>query len=240
MEQYAEEFPPWQVAVGFPRSASGVLAPIASIVSSVSHNVDPSSVELFRGRMCRFIRIKYAANYENALPNAIGLSLKHDETTTRLCIGPNDMQSLSISVMCLTAYSEGGDDIESTPALSRLGRKTVLCILGGAKLGDLELGKKCAPNNGRLEFLRATSDSASSIILAIRYHTCAARILRKLLIIRCPCRSHIVSLGVARSLPNLDVSNLISMAHLIGRGKFSPIEARVTKLVSDAKIADTN
>ena len=64
MEQYTAEFLPWQVAAGLPRSAAGARAPISSLVSSVSHNVAPSSVELFRDRMYRYIRIKYAANYE--------------------------------------------------------------------------------------------------------------------------------------------------------------------------------
>ena len=106
------------------------------------------------------------------------------------------------------------------------------------KLNDLKL-EKFAPDNGRWKFLFATSDSASSNILAIRYLTCEAQVLRKLLIIQCPCWSHIVSLGVFRPQPNLDVSTLSSTAHLIDRKKFPPTEAHVTKLVSEAKIADT-
>ena len=152
MDQYTEEFPPRQVAVGFSRSAAGARAPIASIVSSVSHTVAPPSVELFRDRRYRHLRIISAANYENALSNAIGLIMNHDETSMRLCIGPNEMQILSISVRCLTIYTEGGDDIEMVPALSRLGEKTALGILGGAKLNDLEL-EKFAPDNGRWKFL---------------------------------------------------------------------------------------
>ena len=119
-----------------------------------------------------------------------------------------------------------------------LEEKTALVILGGAKLIDIKL-EKFAPDEGRCGFLFATSDSASSNVLAIRYLTCEAQVTRKLLIIHFPCWSHIVSLSVAHSQPNLDVSNLRSMARLIDRGKFSPIEAHVTKLVCEAKSADT-
>ena len=148
------------------------------------------------------------------------------------------MQSLSISVRRLTAYRGGGADIESTPVLSRLEEATALGIIGGAKLGDLKL-EKFAPDNGRWKVLFATSGSASSNIPAIRYLTCGSQVLRKLLIIHCPCWSHIVSLGVSHSQPNLDVSNISSMAHLIDRGKLPPIEANVIKLASEAKIGDT-
>ena len=238
MEQYTKEFLPWQVAVGFSRSAAGARAPIASIVSSVSHNVAPPSVELFRDRMYRQVRIISAANYENSLTNAIGLDMFHDETAMRLCIGSNEMQSLSISVRCLTVHLEGGGNVEMLPVLSRLEDKTALGILGGLKLNDLSL-EKLAPDNGRWRFLFVTSDSASSNVLASRYFTCEAQVLRKLLIIHCPCWSHIVSLSVFHSQPNLNVADLSSLAHLIDRKKFSPIEAHDTKLVSEAKIADT-
>ena len=149
MEQYTKEFLPWQVAVGFSRSAAGARALIASIVSSVSRNVAPPSVELFRDRMYRQVRIISAANYENAPPNAIGLGMNHDETTMRLCIGLNEMQILSISVRCLTVYTESGGHIEMLPVLSRLGGgETALGILGGMKLNDLSL-ENLAPENGR-------------------------------------------------------------------------------------------
>ena len=38
----------------------------------------------------------------------------------RLCIGPNDMQSLSIAVRCLTVCTEGGAYIEAMLPLSML------------------------------------------------------------------------------------------------------------------------
>ena len=61
-EQYTSGFLPWVVSVGCTRSATGARSPVDSIVSSVSHDVLPSSVELCRFRMFRHIRIKYAAS----------------------------------------------------------------------------------------------------------------------------------------------------------------------------------
>ena len=47
LAQYNDELLKWMVSVGFALSAAGASAPIASIVSTVSHNAGESSVELF-------------------------------------------------------------------------------------------------------------------------------------------------------------------------------------------------
>ena len=61
--QYNEELLKWMVSVGFPPSAAGARAPVSSIVSTVSHNVGESSVDLFRNRMYRFVRVKASGIY---------------------------------------------------------------------------------------------------------------------------------------------------------------------------------
>ena len=159
-EQYTVGFLHWVVSVGSARSAAGARAPIASVVSSVRRNVLPASVELFRFRMSRHIRIKSSASYGNNIARSIGISVNHDETIMRLRIGPNEMKSLSISVRCVTLFKEDGTPVEIAPALSNLGNKSALVILGGLKLNDLA-SQKSAPGNGRWEFTFATSDIAS-------------------------------------------------------------------------------
>ena len=235
MEQYNDEMLRWMVSVGFARSAAGARAPIASIVSSVSHNVGEATVESFRWKIYRYLRIVAAGIYDEEISNAIGLSLKHDETTMKICIGSNIMSSLSVSVRCLTLFKNDGSLRKIMPVLSRLEDKTALGLLGGIKLGDLKL-QKFAPNDGPWKFLFVTADGASSNVLMARYLTCEANVLQKLLVIHCPCWSHIVSKAVYHSQPDLDIANMSRLAHLLDVKTFDPIEEHVVKMFADAVI----
>ena len=123
--------------------------------------------------------------------------------------------------------------------LSRLGNKSALGIFSGMRINDLKL-QKLAPDGGSWEFLSVTADSAPSNILAARYLTSETEPLGNLLVIRCPCWPHIVSLSVYHSHHQLDVSNLSALAHLIDREKFDPIDAHVAKMVSEAKVIEAD
>ena len=63
--QYNDELLKWVVSVAFPPSAAGARDPIESIVSTVSHNVGESSVELFRYRMYLYLRVNGIGIYRD-------------------------------------------------------------------------------------------------------------------------------------------------------------------------------
>ena len=123
LEQYSPVMLPWVVAVGLAPSAAGARAPIYGIVSAVSHNVKPNSVELFRGRMRRFLRIKSAAFAHQELPECSGIGTRRDETQMKLCMEGTLMRKVRVDVRCLALFEENGDTVEALPLLCQLGNK---------------------------------------------------------------------------------------------------------------------
>ena len=103
-------------------------------------------------------------------------------------------------------------------------------------MSDLKL-EKLAPNHGHWEFLSATADGEGSNVLTARYLTCEADVIWKLLVIRFPRRSHIVSKSVYRSLPDLDIANMSRLAHVLDVKSLDSIYQHVVKMFEDAVIA---
>ena len=109
---------PFMLRIGMCPSADGARSPISEISTYLGLSIQQGSVELFRYRGFRFFRIKQAGIVEKKMKTAAGLSVKHDETAIRLCLGNNLCRSLNVSVRILTIHDIDGTEYELAPCLS--------------------------------------------------------------------------------------------------------------------------
>ena len=226
------------IHAGMAPSASAARAPIASISIYVGHNIKEGSVDLFRNRCFRACRLKENGVFSALVKNAIGMSIRHDETTMKVCTGMNIVKDICGNVRCLKLHFENGDEREFAPVLSHLASKTALNLFSGLHVDELQIPKLCA-EKGDWEFIFLTQDSASPNVSASKYFVSELRVFETLLIDVAPCFAHLVRNATKHSLGIiLPFGEITRMAHIISTASFDVITAATASKFHSAKTSE--
>ena len=221
------------VAIGLSRSAAGARLPICGILSSLGVYVGESSLDLYRWRSYRWLRIKNAEAYQNALLSCRGICINHDETTMKLCVGHDRMKALSVMVRCLSIINGGERRLNFLPNLANLPSKKALSIFAGLGAPSLDLPRLCR-NPGQWRYIIICGDGAAPNIACNRYLARELRSFPTLIPIFQPCFSHISSGSVRYGHPDISYGDLSTLAHLLDAKEFSALHGVVFGLFDGA------
>ena len=113
----------------------------------------------------------------------------------RLNTDGNRVRGVPVMARKMIIYDENGGEFHPAPTICHLKRKTGLGILSGLNLDTSYLPLMCADDSS-WKFIFITSDNAASNLLCTKYLSGELLAFPTLIVVQCPCMSHLVSNAV--------------------------------------------